>query len=277
MYSSKWYIMTYADNSGSMQLDVSYGNEHDDGHGLLAYLNGYPAMAVYNGVVYLTHQASLTDHALWHMTYDGTNWSFDTTIPNVYLNESPGMAVFNGNLYVAHQGSDTTGAANSLWYTVTNGRAWSQDKNIPGIQMNGSPAMAVFNDTLYLFFRGIDGSTLWYTTTTDGKTWPNQWQVDGVSMRNSPSAAVRDGVLYVAYHNSDDGTICYSTYDGNSERNWSPPATIEMTTTLPIADKGSPAIYLDDTNNYLMLAYTYPSGFQNLISVVPPQPTIDGD
>ncbi len=47
-------------------------------------------MAVFNGVVHLTHQDSGTDQTLWHTTYDGKNWPSDTLIPDVYLNESPG-------------------------------------------------------------------------------------------------------------------------------------------------------------------------------------------
>ncbi|VVE55403.1 hypothetical protein PHO31112_04996 [Pandoraea horticolens] len=279
-YVPKFYILAYADRSGNKQLDVDYGNEDPD-HlppTLSASLNGYPAMAMYNGVVHLTHQASSTNHTLWHMTFDGTNWSEDTQVPNVYMNESPGMAVFNGNLYVAHQGSDSTNTANTLWYTVTNGRAWSQDKNIPGVQLNGSPAMAVFDSTLYLFFQSVDGY-LWYTTTTDGTNWSSQAQVQGVSMRNSPSAAVRDGLLYVAYHNSDDASIGYSTYNGNELADWSSPSTVGgQASERPIADGSSPALYLDTITNHLMVAYPDASGFDVECSVAPSEsvpPSVD--
>ncbi|APD13467.1 hypothetical protein [Pandoraea pulmonicola] len=271
-YVPKFYILAYADRSGNKQLDVDYGNEDPD-HlppTLSAFLNGHPAMAIYNGVVYLTHQTSGTDHSLWYMTFDGTNWSGDTQVPNVSLNESPGMAVFDGNLYVAHQGSDTTGTANTLWYTVTNGRGWSQDKNISGIQLNGSPAMVVFANTLHLFFRGIDGSTLWYTSTSDGKSWSPKSQVPGVSMANSPSAAVREGLLYVAYHNRDDASICYVTCDERDPSYWSSPSTVGgQASERPIADGSSPALYLDTITNHLMVAYPDASGFDVECSVAP--------
>ncbi len=65
-------------------------------------------MAVFNGVLYLTHQSSIGDHQLFYMSFNGTNmssgstnWSPGVAIPHVYLNESPGMAVFKDKLYGA--------------------------------------------------------------------------------------------------------------------------------------------------------------------------------
>lgn len=264
-------VLAYASHDGSQEIYVS-GNVTNGGWPVeFRYLTGYPAMAVFNGVLYLTHQVGLSgDHQLFYMTSNDTsmsngsmNWSLDLAVPGVYLNESPGMAVFKNKLYVAHQGSDTTGERHALWYTTYDGN-WTHDTYIPGVLMNGSPSLAVFHDTLYIFHQGSDSTgeahALWYTTTTDGITWTADKNIPGVSMDNSPCAfAIGSTALYVAYKNAGAGTIGYVINHGNG---WSSPGTVNEGG--PICDRASPTLYGPGGSDAdsLMLIYCDSNGGQ---------------
>lgn len=239
-------VQAYASYDGSTQLYIN-GGPVTTPWGFSAFLLGYPAMAVFNDVLHLTHQSSAGEHQLFGMASDdedAVKWSLDLAIPNVFLNESPGMAVFKDKLYVAHQGSDTTGEAHSLWYTTYDGKTWTEDKNIPGVSMNGSPSLAVFDDTLYILHQGSnttgEAHTLWYTTTTDGITWTPDKNITGVSMDNSPSACATSGGLFVAYKKAGTGDVCSVTKHKKESTFESPWTSDDLP---PIHDNASPTLY----------------------------------
>lgn len=114
-------------------------------------ITGYPALAVYNSVLYVFYQGA-GEHSgslRYTYTYDGSTWASEAVVPNVVMSESPAATVFSGRLYVAHQGSSRTGQSRWLWYVTFDGTAWSPDRPRTTPYMYNSPALCMYDNTLY--------------------------------------------------------------------------------------------------------------------------------
>ncbi len=90
------------------------------------WLNASPAIAVYNGMLYLAHQGAGSNGPLWFMTFDGNEWSTDTVIPGVTMAGSPSMAVYDEKLYVAYNNSGASDTGGPIWVVTFDGKNWSK-------------------------------------------------------------------------------------------------------------------------------------------------------
>ena len=65
-----------------------------------------PALAVYNGLLYLAYKGSGSDE-IWYNVFDGTNWMAQdiqvTRDGYVHTGRSPALAVFPPYLYLAYR------------------------------------------------------------------------------------------------------------------------------------------------------------------------------
>ncbi len=191
---SLWYMVfdgkTWSEDKKIPHVGISYS----------------PALAVYNGKLYLAHQGAGpgSDGAgsLWYMVFDGKTWSEDKKIPHIGISYSPALSVYNGNLYLAHRGTD-----GQLWYIIFNDREWQDKKvslSLPDIpKLVDAPALSVFNGQLYCAYHG---NSRMGCVTFDGKNWSKPWedtiwQEDQIS--DSLALVMFLGKLYRAYRDQD--------------------------------------------------------------------------
>jgi hypothetical protein len=178
--SNELYYVTYdGDNWSSPQVVPGVLTDYS------------PAMAVWEPIgenkLYLAHSGSKrtsTSNTLWYTTFDGTNWTTDTQVPNVAIVNSPGMTFYNKKLFVAFQGLN-----NTLVYRTFDGTQWSGDKGIPGASMNGSPSMAVWTDQVFIAYSNSDdpdnNGQIFQTKDPGGggDWWPPYPVLPGVSQK----------------------------------------------------------------------------------------------
>jgi hypothetical protein len=115
-----------------------------------------PALAVYNGLLYMAYKSSGDDH-LWYNYFDGHNW-LDQDIQitkdgHTKTSAGPALAVYNGLLYMAYKSSGD----DDIWYNVFDGHNWQgQDEKITrygSVYTGKPPALAGFGKLLYLAYR----------------------------------------------------------------------------------------------------------------------------
>ncbi len=162
-----------------------------------------PALASFNGSLYLAFQANDSSHSLWiTSSTSGASFPGAANYPNIKIGGAPGMAAFNNQLFLAFQAND---ASHELWVTSATAQAgFSTPTSYPSILMGGAPAMAVFNNKIYIAFQANDpGHTLHVTSSSDGGSWPAASQVANVAIGSDPAMAVFNGKLYIAFRAND--------------------------------------------------------------------------
>jgi hypothetical protein len=116
-----------------------------------------PALAVYNGLLYMAYKSSGDDGHIWYNYFDGRKW-LDQDIPitqhdHTKTSAGPALAVYNGLLYMAYKSSGD----DDIWYNTFNGQSWnSQDSPITrygSVYTGRAPALAGFGKLLYLTYR----------------------------------------------------------------------------------------------------------------------------
>jgi len=195
----------------------------------------FPAMTVFNDMLYVAFQSGDYTNLLYYMTYDGANWSQPQVVPGVITDYSPAMAVWDpkgeNKLYLAHSGSERTGTSHTLWYTTFDGENWTTDTQVLDVSMKTSPTMAFDNGLLYVAFQRLDGALTW--RTFNGRVWSGDRGIPGVSMSGVPSMVAWSDGLSLAYRNTNEpdknGQFCQTDNEGDG---WTQPYTL-----LPAANQ----------------------------------------
>ena len=82
-----------------------------------------PAMAEYNGKLYLAYKGSGSND-LWYNVFDGTSWLADdleiSQNGRSQTSSRPALAVYGKQLYLAYRGGDS----DDIWYNVFDGNNW---------------------------------------------------------------------------------------------------------------------------------------------------------
>jgi hypothetical protein len=169
------------------------------------------------GRLHVVHRGAGNDALLWHITYDGSNWSNDVRMASMYTSDGPALAVYDGKLFCAARGTD-----GRLWYTyTTDGQNWSSYVPI----YNGSaytssgPALCTYNGALVLVARGTEqDGRLWYATYTNG--WSNYQQISVYYLTSAaPSLCVFRNLLFCCTR-GNEGELWWTSWDGTSWSNY---------------------------------------------------------
>ncbi|MCW3120969.1 MAG: hypothetical protein JWQ38_461 [Flavipsychrobacter sp.] len=123
--------------------------------------SGAPALAVYNNVLYMVHEAISDGGWVWCSTFDGANWTTDKQICDRYnspygTSGRPALAVFQGNLYCAREGRGLSGY---IWLGYTaDGKTWNTDNLLPNdanaYGTTGTPSLVATDTALYCIREG---------------------------------------------------------------------------------------------------------------------------
>jgi hypothetical protein len=243
-----WYNV-FADTAGWLVQDLKITQ---GGH---TQTSEAPALAEYNGSLYLAYKSSGTND-LWYNVFDGTSWlPQDIKISqggHTMTNKGPALAAYDGKLYLAYK----SGTTNELWYNVFDGASWlPQDIKISqgGHTLTSEgPALAVYNGKLYLAYKSASSDDLWYNVF-DGANWLPQdlkiTQGGHTQTSQAPALAVFNGLLYMAYKSGSTNELWYNVFDGAS---WLP-QDIKISKNGNVKTGRGPALAV--AGGYLVMVY----------------------
>ncbi|MBV8272222.1 MAG: hypothetical protein JO067_08120 [Cupriavidus sp.] len=204
-YSSVPYYSTY-DRAGSL-LDLKIV----PGTGM----SGKPAVAVYEGRLYLAHQSVGNTGWIYVNSFDGERWTGDVPL-NMGIGGSPALAVFKNRLYLVGQGY---GADGSLWFTSFDGNSWARHTRIPNVGTSGSPALAVFRDRLICVHASSRNTGWLFYTSFDGNRWSRDVDMHA-GVGGSPTLAVFGDRLVCARRARGGGQAVWEmSFDGSTWSN----------------------------------------------------------
>jgi hypothetical protein len=243
------------------------------GNAMEAALTGVglpPAMAVFNGSLYLVYKSVEFDDRIFSTSFNGTAWTPPQQVSTVGTSSGVSLAVFNGKLYMAWKGMQ---ADQAIYWSVFDGVSWAAQQQTPGFGTSTGPSLAVFNNALYMAWKGIQSDQRVFWSSFNG-VWANQQAVPGIGTSVGPSLAVFNGRLYTAWKGEfGDERLFYSYFDGTS---WTSQQLIPGTS----SEGASLAVF----DNALYAAWKGVVGNQNISwsrfngSVwAPQQSVLDGD
>ena len=195
-----------------------------------------PALAVYNGKMYMAWKGMGDDEQIWFSFFDGNRWSLQQQVPDVWTSNSPALAEYNGKLYMAWKGM---GDDERIWFSYFDGKRWSEQQVAPDVWTSHSPALAVYHGKLYMAWKGMgDDERIWFSYF-DGKRWTAQQLATG-NTSHGPALAVYNGNLYMTWKGiGTDERIKYSCFD---EYSWA----AQQQTTGNTSHVPALAVYFDE-------------------------------
>jgi hypothetical protein len=172
-----------------------------------------PAIAVFNGSLYIACKGVEFDDRIFWTSFNGTAWSPQQQASVVGTSSGVSLAVFNGKLYMAWKGSQ---ADQSIYWSVFDGAGWAPQQQTPGFGTSTGPSLAVFEKALYMAWKGMEGDQRVFWSSFNG-AWANQQVVPGIGTSVGPSLVVFNGRLYMAWKGElSDQRLFYSNFDGAS-------------------------------------------------------------
>lgn len=204
---------------------------------------GSPAMAMFNGTLYMIHHGFSSDNTLWVSTWNPTEqiWNANVQILDADGNTisctgMPALVVFNNTLYCMCNNNNANVNAYQLQSTSTNGVNWSNVFALDA-SIGASPACIVYQNLLFLFYKSNGKGSLSYnelmfkTMDADGN-WTTEIPVPGATGTSKDPGrgtcgavglAIFDNQIYIAHEgttiaDNGNGKIYLQTYDGT---NWS--------------------------------------------------------
>src|ERR1700683_174878 len=113
-----------------------------------------PALAVFNGSLYLVYKSVEFDDRIFSTSFNGMAWTPPQQVSTVGTSSGVSLAVFNGKLYMAWKGMQ---ADQGIYWFVFDGTGWAPQQQVPGVGTSTGPSLAVFNGALYMVWKGIQG------------------------------------------------------------------------------------------------------------------------
>ena len=156
-------------------------------------LSESPALAVYNGALYIAHKGRGNSSDLWYSSYmTGIGWIADNLVQdstgNTYgLSLSPGLATLD-KLYCVRKDKHD----HSLWWGTFDG-SWSSDTQDQTIHLYSAPSLAVVGNKIYCAYIGDTSGHIFISSLTRGtQAWVSE---------NAPNVSVDRGGVSIAAWN----------------------------------------------------------------------------
>jgi hypothetical protein len=172
-----------------------------------------PALAVFNGKLYMAWKSTEFDERIFYSSFNGTAWAAEQQVPSVATSSGVSLAVFNGKLYMAWKGVQSD---EQVYWSVFDGAKWASQQHIQGAGTSTGPSLAVFNGELYMAWKGAEGDQRVFWSSFNG-AWAAQEVVPGIATSVGPSLAVFDSRLYMVWKGGfGDQRLYYSNFNGSS-------------------------------------------------------------
>jgi hypothetical protein len=171
-----------------------------------------PAMAVFNGKLFMVWKGMERDDRVFFSYFDGTKWAAQKQVPGIGSSTGVALAVFQNKLFMAWKG---VLADERIFWTTFDGANWAPQQMVPAVWTSTGPRIAVLNNKVYMAWKGVEGDQRIFWTTFDGNAWAPQTLMPNVATSVGPALAVFNGVLYMAWKGwyGDQG-IYWSTFNG---------------------------------------------------------------
>jgi hypothetical protein len=211
MRANKWALCTYTPWHYGWPLAPPVAFNVTGNPGIK--IGSAPAMAEFNGRLYIAFQADDSSHTLFVTSSpDGNNWTTPAVgYPGIRIGSAPAMAEFNGRLYIAFQADDS---AHTLFVTSSpDGNNWTTPAvGYSGIKIGSAPTMSVWNEKLFLAFQANDSShRLHVTGTSDGTSWLTPASAyPTIKAGSAPALTTFNNQLYVALQADDSSHLLYT-------------------------------------------------------------------
>lgn len=172
-----------------------------------------PALAVFNGHLYMAAKGAAFDERIFWTSFNGSAWA-PPQVAATGTSSGASMAVFNGKLYMAWKGMQ---ADQSIYWSVFDGTRWSAQQKAPGFGTSTGPSLAVFNNQLYMAWKGIEGDQRVFWSSFNGTAWAAQQAVPEIGSSVGPALAVFKNRLYLAWKGMfGDQRLFYASFNGAS-------------------------------------------------------------
>ena len=162
-----------------------------------------PALAAFNGKLYMAWRGIEDDHRLFWATFEGQgDWSDPEEFERQGSNSSPALAVFRNRLYMAWRGADDD--QRLFWATFDeNTKKWLPLNPLSDRASAAGPALVVFREKLFMFWRGVEDDQHLFFSTFDGEgvdpQWSDQRRIEPpLDSFNAPAIGAFRGVIYIA-------------------------------------------------------------------------------
>jgi hypothetical protein len=204
-----WYA-AYSDKTNTWSTPATVPSA------LTNYRTG-PALAVYNGDLYVAWQGEGSPIGVWYASFNGTSWSGQARVPSalVHISSTVGLASYNGDLYLTWTGQSSPYA---VWYAAFNGASWTAQQTIPSSSSDNFQAtdtpLAAYNGLLYASWETGASNNLEYATF-NGTSWSAPVS-RGVMSNAGPALAVMGGKLYESWINYTNLDVDWASFNGTS-------------------------------------------------------------
>lgn len=144
-----------------------------------------PALAFYNGLLYMAWKGGTGDESIYWATYTPWKWTGGGRIADVGTSVGPSLAVYKGILYMAWKG---TGDDQGIYWTTFNGsNSWQPQQGVPRVGTSTGPALATFDGFLYMVWKGKYDDPRIFWSYSDGIGWAEQQGNDAVGTSGRPA------------------------------------------------------------------------------------------
>ncbi|GHB30539.1 hypothetical protein GCM10010331_16170 [Streptomyces xanthochromogenes] len=157
--------------------------------------NHSPAMAAFNGRLYLAYTGSYNDAQLLSSA-NGIDWAPQIQLPGG-ATTAPALAVRDGLLHYARGNG-----AGIVYDWSGDARTWKNLWTVPAAVTFHAPALATFQGKLYLAHRDLATGKI-YVATNTSSGWQSPVNLPG-STPDAPALGVRGDTLYCAVRGGDD-------------------------------------------------------------------------
>jgi hypothetical protein len=185
-------------------------------HALTNYRTG-PALAVYDGDLYVAWQGQSSPVHVWYAAFNGTSWTAQAEVPAalVHISSTVGLAAYNGDLYLAWTGQSSPYA---VWYSAFNGTNWTAQATIPftssdNYQATDTP-LAAFDGKLYASWETGSSNDLEYASF-NGTSWSAP-AAAGPTSNAGPALAVKGKQLYESWINYSTLAVDWASFNGTT-------------------------------------------------------------
>jgi hypothetical protein len=176
-----------------------------------------PALAVYDGDLYVAWQGQSSPMHVWYSAFDGTSWTAQAQVPSalVHISSTVGLAAYNGDLYLAWTGESSPYA---VWYSAFDGTSWTSQATIPSSSSDNFQAtdtpLAAYQGKLYASWETGSGNDLEYASY-NGTSWSSPAAV-GATSDAGPALAAQGKGLYESWINYSTLAVDYASFNGTT-------------------------------------------------------------
>ena len=182
-----------------------------------------PAIASFNGNLYMSWKGEGNDFGLYFSKFDGATWTPQTKLQGGTSN-APSLVGTSKGLFMAWKAEP---GDNRLFWSIYDGNKWQPQQQVPGVGgTSDAPTLAAFGNTVYLAWKALPGDNrIFWSMCTNGATWAPQKPVIGIDGTDvGPALACQgDGEVWLAWKDANSENIYYCHLVNSSNNEWSAP------------------------------------------------------